>query len=104
MTHMPRKDWRNWKDQKKKGSCNEAKLKVLARMAKAYEPVIHLRIFTEGQLVLRVAEHVRKNIQGPSKFTSKWEDPYAVKETHDNEYYYLARTDETLLANPTNEK
>lgn len=89
---------------KKTGSCNEAKLKVPARMAKAYEPAIHLRIFTEGQLVLRVTEHVRKNIQGPSKFTSKWEDPYAVKETHDNEYYYLARTDETLLANPTNEK
>ena len=42
-------------------------------MANAYRQTVHLRIFVEGQLVLRVAKHVRKNIPGPSKFAPKWE-------------------------------
>ena len=73
-------------------------------MAKAYEQVVHPRIFTEGQLVLRAAEHVRKNIPGPLKFAPKWEGPNVVKEAYDNEYYYLAKVDGTSLANPINGK
>ena len=40
-------------------------------MAKAYAQTVHPRAFTEGKLVLRVAEHVRKNVPGPSKFAPK---------------------------------
>ena len=61
------------------------------KMAKAYEQAIHPRILVEGQLVLKATEHVWKNIPGPSKFTSKWEGPYVVKEAHDSRYYYLAK-------------
>ena len=44
-------------------------------MAKAYAQTIHPRAFTEGQLVLRTIEHVRRNLLGPSKFAPKWEGP-----------------------------
>ena len=37
----------------------------------AYRLTVHPRTFTEGQLVLRAAEHVRKNVLGPSKFAPK---------------------------------
>ena len=70
------------------------------KMAKAFEQAVHSRIFTLGQLVLRVAKHVRRNILGPLKFTQKWEGPYVVKEAHNSGYYYLARMDGTSLADP----
>ena len=73
-------------------------------MAKAYEQAVHPRIFAKGQLVLRVVEHVRKNLPRPLKFTSKWEDPYVVKETYYSGYYYLTRMDGTFLADPVNGK
>ena len=60
--------------------------------------------FAKGQLVLRVAKHVRKNIPRPSKFTPKWEGPYVVKEAHISGYYYLARMDETSLVDLINGK
>ena len=41
------------------------------RMAKAYAQTVHPRAFAEGQLVLRTAKHVRKNLLGPSKFAPK---------------------------------
>ena len=41
------------------------------RMTKAYAQVVRPRAFTEGQLVLRIAEHVRRNLLGPSKFAPK---------------------------------
>ena len=74
------------------------------RMAKAYGLTIHLRIFAEGQLVLRAAEHVRKNIPRPSKFAPKWEGPYIIREAHDNGYYYLAKEVGTSLIDPINAK
>ena len=45
------------------------------RMNRAYAQVVHPRTFTEGQLVLRMVEHVRRNLPGPSKFAPKWEGP-----------------------------
>ena len=74
------------------------------RMAKAYAQTIHPRAFTKGQLVLRVAKHVRKNIPGPSKFAPKWEGPYIIKEAHDSGYYYLTKKDETVLTDPIDGK
>ena len=35
------------------------------RMAKAYAQAVHPRAFTEGQMVLKAIEHVRKNVPGP---------------------------------------
>ena len=45
------------------------------RMTRAYAQAVHPRTFTEGQLVLRMAEHVRRNLPRPFKFTPKWEGP-----------------------------
>ena len=74
------------------------------KMTKSYELAVHSRIFTQGQLELKAAEHVRRNIPGPSQFTPKWEGPYVVKEVHDSEYYYLISMDGTPLADPVNGK
>ena len=41
------------------------------RMVKVYGQTVHPRAFTEGQLVLKPAEHVRKNVLRPSKFAPK---------------------------------
>ena len=73
-------------------------------MTKAYAQAVHPRVFTEGQLVLRMAEHVRRNLPGPSKFTPKWEGPYIINVAHESGYYYLAKEDGTVLTEPINGK
>ena len=65
---------------------------------------MHPRAFTEGQLVLRMAEHVRRNLPGPSKFAPKWEGPYIIRKAHENGYYYLTKEDVTVLTKPINRK
>ena len=72
------------------------------RMAKAYVQTVHPRAFAEGQLVLRTAKHVRKNLLGPSKFAPKWEGPYITRKAHDSGYYYLTKEDGTILTDPIN--
>ena len=79
-------------------------LRYQQRMAKAYARTVHPRAFTEGQLMLRTAKHVRRNLPGPSKFVPKWEGPYIIREAHDSGYYYLTKQDETFLTNPINGK
>ena len=74
------------------------------RMTRAYVQAVHPRAFTEGQLVLRTAEHVRRNLPRPSKFAPKWEGPYIIKEAHDSGYYYLTKEDGTILTKPINGK
>ena len=74
------------------------------RMAKAYAQAVHPRAFTEGQLVLRTAKHVRRNLPEPSKFALKWEGPYIIREAHDSGYYYLSKEDGIVLEDPINEK
>ena len=74
------------------------------RMTKAYAQAVHPRAFTEGQLVLRTTEYVRRNLPEPSKFAPKWEGPYIIREAHDNEYYYLTKEDGTILTKPINGK
>ena len=56
-------------------------------MNNMYEQNVHERIFVEGQLVLRVADYVRRNIAAPSKFTPYWEGPYIVKKAHGSGYF-----------------
>ena len=48
------------------------------------------KVFAEGQLVLKVADYVRRGIAGPSKFAPKWEGPLVIKEAHPSGYYCLA--------------
>ena len=74
------------------------------RMTKAYAQVVRSSTFTEGQLVLRMAEHVRRNLPKPSKFTSKWEGPYIIRTAHESGYYYLTKEDGTVLTEPINGK
>ena len=41
------------------------------RMVEAYRKTIKERVFSEGQLVLRTTDHVRREVAGPSKFSPK---------------------------------
>ena len=72
------------------------------RMTKAYAQVVRPRTFTKGHLVLRMAEHVRRNLLGHSKFAPKWEGPYIIRTAHESGYYYLTKEDETVLTEPIN--
>ena len=40
------------------------------------------RVFAEGQLVLKVADYVRRGMAGLSKFAPKWERPLVIREAH----------------------
>ena len=40
-------------------------------MIEAYGRMTKKRVFAEGQLVLKVADYVRRGMVGPSKFASK---------------------------------
>ena len=73
-------------------------------MTRAYAQAVRSRTFIEGQLVLRMAEYVRRNLLGPSKFTLKWEGPYIIRTTHESGYYYLTKEDGTVLTEPINRK
>ena len=73
-------------------------------MAKAYAHAVHPRAFTEGQMVLKAIEHVRKNVPGPSKFALKWEGPYIIRKAHVSGYYYLTKEDGTVLIDTINGK
>ena len=59
-------------------------------MTEAYGRMTKEKVFVEGQLVLKVADYVRRGIAGPSKFAPKWEGPFVIKEAHPNGYYCLA--------------
>ena len=74
------------------------------RITRAYAQAVRLKAFTEEQLVLRTAEHVRRNLPRPSKFAPKWEGPYIIREAHDSGYYYLTKEDGTVLTESINGK
>ena len=61
-------------------------------------------MFTEGQLVLKAAEHVKRGMAGPSKFAPKWEGSFFIREVNTSEYYHLAKMDESDLMDPINGK
>ena len=73
-------------------------------MTEAYGRTMKERMFIEGQLMLRIANHVRQGMAGPSKFSPKWEGPFAVKEAYASGYYWLAQMDGKDLMNPINGK
>ena len=60
------------------------------KMTKAYSRMTKERVFTEGKLVLKAADYVKRGMAGPSKFSPKWEGPLVIRETHTSGYYCLA--------------
>ena len=53
---------------------------------------------------MRMAEHVRRNLLGPSKFGPKWEGPYIIRKAHESGNYYLTKEDGIVLTEPINGK
>ncbi|CAL2271820.1 unnamed protein product [Prunus armeniaca] len=48
-------------------------------VAQAYNRTVRPRAFKQGDHVLKVVEHVRRQVSGPSKFAPQWEGPFAIK-------------------------
>uniref|UniRef100_A0A2N9IY75 Uncharacterized protein n=1 Tax=Fagus sylvatica TaxID=28930 RepID=A0A2N9IY75_FAGSY len=51
------------------------------KMANVYSKALRVRIFAEGQMVLKAAEFVRRNLLSPSKFSPNWDGPYIIRES-----------------------
>lgn len=73
-------------------------------MANAYNKAIKAKVLVKGQMVLKVADHVRGNLLAPFKFARSWEGPYLIKEAIDNSYYHLAIPEGESLTQPINGK
>ena len=73
-------------------------------MANAYNKVIKARTFVNGQMVLKAADYVRRNLSVPSKFAPNWVGPYLIREANESGYYRLATADGEVLAEPVNGK
>jgi hypothetical protein len=71
------------------------------QMSNVYEKTIRERVFIEGQLVLRAADYVRRNVSAPSKFSPNWEGPYVIREAHGSGYYKLAKMDGIAFVIPS---
>jgi hypothetical protein len=74
------------------------------KMAGVYSKALRFRVFVEGQMVLKAAEFVRRNLPSPSKLSPNWDGPYIIREAHGSGYYRLSKSDGTILANPINGK
>ena len=74
------------------------------KMTEANGRMTKERVFAEGQLMLKVADYVRRGLAGPSKFTPKWEGPLMIRETHQSGYYRLTQMDGKDLMDPINGK
>ena len=72
-------------------------------MIKAYDKLVRPRMFHEGDLVLKAAEHVMKGMNA-AKFTPKWEGPYVVKEARASGYCKLVNPKSGHVTAPVNFK
>ena len=61
-------------------------------------------MFTEGQLVLKVVDYVKRGMTESSKFAPKWEGPLVIREAHQSRYYRLTQMDGRDLMDPINGK
>ena len=73
-------------------------------MTETYGKTTKERVFIEGQLVLKMADHVKRGMAGLSKFSPKWEGPFIVREAYVSGYYRLAHMNGTDLMDPINSK
>ena len=71
----------------KREKAQECSRRCKKKMTKAYGRLT--RVFVEGQLMLNVADYVRRGMAGPSKFAPKWEGPLVIREVHQSGYYRL---------------
>ena len=60
------------------------------RMTEAYGKMTKERVFVEGQVVLKVANYVRRGMAGLSKFVPKWRGLLMIRKAHPSRYYRLA--------------
>ena len=88
----------------KRKEAQERSRRYKQNMTEAYGRMTKERVFTEGQLVLKVADYVRRGLAGPSKFAPKWEEPLVIREVHQNGYYRLTQMDGKDLMDPINGK
>ena len=73
-------------------------------MANAYNKATKSRVFSKGQMVLKVANHIKRNLSTPSKFAPSWEGPYLIREASASSYYRLAIVEGESLTEPINGK
>ena len=88
----------------KREEAQECNHRYRQRMTEAYGRMTKERVFVEGQLVLKVANHIKRGMARPSKFSPKWEGLLVIKETHVSGYYHLAQMDGKDLMDPINGK
>ena len=73
-------------------------------MANAYNKATKSRVFVKGQMVLKAADHIKRNLLAPSKFATSWEGPYLIREANASGYYRLAIAEGESLTEPINDK
>ena len=88
----------------KREEAQEHSRKYRQRMIEAYGRMIKERVLAEGQLMLKVVDHVRRGMVGPIEFLPKWEGPLVIREAHANGYYRLAWMDDKDLMDSINGK
>ena len=89
--------------EEKKGEAEKRIMAYHKRITQAYNRTVKPRQFKEGDLVLRVVEHVRRQISGSSKFAPQWEGPFIVKKAYQSGYYLLVSHSGVLMS-PINGK
>ena len=88
----------------KREKAQEHNRRYKQKMTEAYGRMPKERVFVEGQLVLKMADYVRRGMAGPSKFAPKWEGPLMIREAHQSGYYRLTQMDGRDLMDPINKK
>ena len=88
----------------KREKAQERSRKYRQKMTEAYSRMTKEGVFAEGQLVLKVADYVRRGMARPSKFAPKWEGPFVIREAHQSGYYRLTQMDGRDLMDPINGK
>ena len=73
-------------------------------MANAYNKATKSKVFAKGQMVLKAAYHIKRNLSAPSKFAPSWEGPYLIREASAIDYYRLATATGESLTKPINGK
>ena len=73
-------------------------------MANAYNKATKSRVFVKGQMVLKAADHIKRNLSAPFKFALSWEGPYLIREASASGYYRLATAEGESLTEPINGK
>ena len=74
------------------------------QMANAYNKATKSRVFVEGQMVLKAANHIKRSLLAPSKFSPNWERPYLIREASASGYYRLSTAEGESLTEPINGK